>query len=75
MTSLHTHGVWVVLVRESDDRKVIMNGIRFCSECKFDMDGEVPNDCGLGNHKWHDPDNDSADMCCECGLDVDILYK
>ena len=53
-----------------------MNGIRFCSECKFDMDAEVPMDCGRENHVWHNVANsESSDMCCNCGLDVEMLYK
>ena len=64
-----------LLVRNSNYGKVIMNGIRFCSDCKFDMDAEVPMDCGWGNHKWHYPDSDSPDMCCECGIDVDMAVK
>ena len=49
-----------------------MNGIRFCSECKFDMDAEsMVSQC---QHKWH---NDDAwdDMCCLCGLDAEMLVK
>jgi len=52
-----------------------MNGLRFCSDCKFDVDYEVPFPCSNGPHKWHHPDDDSPDMCCECGLDVDALLK
>ena len=50
-------------------------GMRMCSECQTDVDMEVPNNCGLGKHTWHSPDDDSWDMCCKCGLDVDVLYK
>lgn len=55
--------------------EMLPGGIRFCSDCKFDMDAEVPMDCGWGNHKWHYPDSDSPDMCCECGIDVDMAVK
>ena len=48
---------------------------KLCSECKEEVDMVVPNDCGLGNHKWHYPESDSWDMCCTCGLDVDVLLK
>jgi hypothetical protein len=49
-----------------------MKGIRFCSECKFDMDAEskVP-EC---KHKWHF-DEEWYDMCCKCGLDAEMLVK
>jgi hypothetical protein len=52
----------------------LMN-MRLCPDCKVDVDMEVPNRCFTGTHKWHDPQGDSWDMCCECGLDVDVLYK
>jgi len=53
-----------------------MNDIRFCSECKNDPTLATEIDCGLGNHKWHTPDEyDGWDMCCECGKDVEYLLK
>jgi hypothetical protein len=52
-----------------------MNSIRFCSDCKFDMDAEVPMNCGWGKHKWHYPETDASDMCCDCGLDYEMLVK
>jgi hypothetical protein len=55
--------------------EMLSNGIRYCSDCKFDMDAEVPNDCGWGNHMWHFPDSDSPDMCCECGIDAEMAVK
>ena len=48
---------------------------KLCSKCKEEVDMVVPNDCGYGNHKWHSPETDSWDMCCTCGLDVDVLLK
>ena len=50
--------------------------MRLCKDCKHEVDMEVPNDCGWGNHKWHFPEeSDSWDMCCECGKDVDMALK
>jgi uncharacterized protein YlaI len=49
--------------------------MRLCSDCKHDVDIEVPNECEFGKHKWHDPEGDSWDMCCDCGKDVDYLLK
>jgi hypothetical protein len=55
----------------------MFSDFRLCPACKHDVDIEVPNDCGLGNHIWHtsDPHGDPWDMCCECGKDVDYLLK
>lgn len=50
-------------------------GMRVCAECKYDVDMEVPNPCVKGKHVWHHDDDGVWDMCCACGLDVDILYK
>ena len=50
--------------------------MRLCTNCKVDVDMEVPNDCGWGKHKWHFPlVGESWDMCCECGLDWDVFFK
>ena len=49
--------------------------MRFCSDCKFDIDYEVPFPCADGTHKWHQPDADGSNMCCKCGLDWEILLK
>ena len=53
----------------------MLTDLRYCSDCKADVDMEVPNDCGWGNHKWHEPGSETWDMCCTCGLDVDVFYK
>ena len=75
LTAYHCHGVWVLLVRQSDYGKVIMDMLvdfKLCSECKEEVDMVVPNNCGDGKHKWHYPESDAWDMCCTCGLDVDV---
>lgn len=50
-----------------------MNGIRFCSDCKFDMDAESAVPCSP--HTWHFADPYAQDMCCACGLDAEMLLK
>jgi hypothetical protein len=51
------------------------DGLRMCKDCKFDIEIDLPTPCGPGNHSWHKPFDDSNDMCCKCGLDVDGLWK
>jgi hypothetical protein len=52
--------------------EMIPGGIRYCSDCKFDMDAMSAVPCT--SHKWHN--NDAFDdMCCLCGLDAEMLVK
>jgi len=50
------------------------NTIRLCPDCKFGMNAVPAVPCA--EHKWHNiPNSESSDMCCNCGLDMEILYK
>jgi len=61
----------------------MINTLRKCESCAFDIDMEGSVPCA--SHKWHiHPDApwgiylgalDDWDMCCSCGKDADAVMK
>jgi hypothetical protein len=60
--------LWGDVIGNAYDGKEIMKA---CKDCKYEIDAESAiQDC---SHRWH---NDSwDDMCCDCGLDKEMILK